>query len=191
MRNSVIFIIILCCIINCKDNRSCKSCYNDNDAHYCSLFSNHRLEDSLLTFIHSIDSIPNPWDILPEYMVLFEKSHSGDTMLIFSCSIEYMPIDEYNRYWNYEKPCQFLLGGLRIQNKNIMVRSDIFIDSILCNNNLDKTLGKQLDSIRQVVYNNPTGWEAPFYRTEKKYKFMYPDSLLLLESYYLGEKMMH
>ena len=112
-------------------------------------------------------------------------------MLIFSCSIEYMPIDEYNRYWNYEKPCQFLLGGLRIQNKNIMVRSDIFIDSILCNNNLDKTLGKQLDSIRQVVYNNPTGWESPFYRTEKKYKFMYPDSLLLLESYYLGEKMMH
>ena len=78
-----------------------------------------------------------------------------------------------------------------LQNKNIMVRSDIFIDSILCNNNLDKTLGKQLDSIRQVVYNNPTGWESPFYRTEKKYKFMYPDSLLLLESYYLGEKMMH
>lgn len=38
MRNLVIFMIILCCIIKCKDDRSCKSYYNDNDAQYCSLF---------------------------------------------------------------------------------------------------------------------------------------------------------
>lgn len=189
MRNCIVLLCVLLCCIKCNVDIINESADSINDIKKYSLFRNTILEDSLVAFINSIDSIPNPWGVLPEYMIQFKRNYNCDTILVFSSSIEYMPINEFNIYLNHNHTEQFLLGGIQICEKNIMVRSEkINLDSVIYIQNLDKSLGHKLDSIREIVKDNPTGWEAPFYRSEKKYKFMYPDSLLLLESYYLGRK---
>ena len=189
MRSIFVLLCVLLCCIKCNRdimNESNDSIYENKQYR---LFQNTSLEDSLMNFISSIDSMPNPWGLSPEYLVQFERDNNCDIILIFAASIEFAPINEFNAYWNNKQQSLILLGGLSVCKKDIMVRSErIELDSLIYIQNLDKSLGYKLDSVRQAVNDNPCGWEAPFYRTEKKYKFMYPDVLLLLEYYHLGKK---
>jgi hypothetical protein len=83
-----------------------------------------------------------------------------------------------------------LLGGLVIDNKPIMIRKQpgITIDYILNTELIDKNVGWQIDSIRQVVRDLNYQWDAPMMRTSKEYIISNKDSLVLMRSFHMGIK---
>ena len=62
------------------------------------LFYSNTLQDSLVNFLESIDAIPNPWNIDPEFLIQFEQNSSGDTIMLISCAIEFIPANMTKGY---------------------------------------------------------------------------------------------
>lgn len=192
MKKSLV-LVMLVCITSCKFLH--KNSYvsgtpdvtiNLND----KLFYSNTLQDSLVNFLESIDTIPNPWNIDPEFLIQFEQNSSGDTIMLISCAIEFIPANMTKGYSAFLDQEIELLGGLVIDNKPIMIRKQpgITIDHILNTELIDKNVGWQIDSIRQVVRDLNYQWDAPMMRTSKEYIISNKDSLVLMRSFHMGIK---
>lgn len=192
MKKSLV-LVMLVCITSCKflhKNSHVSGTpdvtINLND----KLFYSNTLQDSLVNFLESIDAIPNPWNIDPEFLIQFEQNSSGDTIMLISCAIEFIPANMTKGYSAFLDQEIELLGGLVIDNKPIMIRKQpgITIDHILNTELIDKNVGWQIDSIRQVVRDLNYQWDAPMMRTSKEYIISNKDSLVLMRSFHMGIK---
>ena len=192
MKKSLV-LVMLVCITSCKflhKNSHVSGTpdvtINLND----KLLYSNTLQDSLVNFLESIDTIPNPWNIDPEFLIQFEQNSSGDTIMLISCAIEFIPANMTKGYSAFLDQEIELLGGLVIDNKPIMIRKQpgITIDHILNTELIDKNVGWQIDSIRQVVRDLNYQWDAPMMRTSKEYIISNKDSLVLMRSFHMGIK---
>lgn len=190
----LVFLLMLVMITSCKffEKNHQVSRKSDTTADLDEkLFFSKALQDSLINFIESIDTIPNPWNIAPEFMVQFEQDSNRDTILLISCAIDFIPASKMKGYSAYLDKEIEVIGGLMIGNKPIMVRKQkgIAVDKIINTVLVDKSVGDQIDSIRQLVKKEHNyQWDAPMIRTYKEYIISSTDSIVLKRSFHLGIK---
>lgn len=189
----LLILLIFICITSCKclQKKQLISGRTDITVNLNErIFFSNTLQDSLIYFIESIDTIRNPWNLAPEFLVQFEQNSNRDTILIMSCAIEFIPANMTKGYSAFLDQEIELLGGLVIDNKPIMIRKQpgITIDHILNTELIDKNVGWQIDSIRQVVRDLNYQWDAPMMRTFKEYIISNKDSLVLMRSFHMGIK---
>lgn len=177
----VLFFLLLT-IYSCQDKTDRRNIIeNQTDP---VIFHSKKLQDSLDLFLNSVDSIKNPYDLLPEFMIRCMKS-GNDTLIYFHAAIEFTRAKDIT-------PIQDVIkGGIIYNNKPVIVRYNGIenLSGIVLENLLDSLIGTQIDTIDSKFMNNTYSiWESYATRTEKKYKIINNDSLLLLRSYHLGNK---
>lgn len=140
------------------------------------------IQDSLMTFIHSIDSFPKS-SIQPEYLVQFRLTETGDTTLVMAANENISPSWDLNSVPDICKHKYRPIGGIKIDKKNILIRTidDINISNIINLQCLDSLLGRSIDSLVLETDIEPYGIATyKFYRLEK-------GNLILLQEKYLGQ----
>lgn len=175
------YILLILTIIGCSCNPKQKNETNDNIA----IFYKSLINDSLYTFIHSIDSFPNS-SIRPEYLVQFKEDEAGDILIVMVANENISPSwvlnslpREINKYSYHTK------GGIMVDGKPVLIRyiDDVDISNIIDISRLDVALGTNIDSIV-----TPTNREPYTIATYKLYKIDKQDSLILLQDCYLGKR---
>ena len=145
------------------------------------VFTSSSVNDSLYSFISSIDSIPNPYGQSIEYMVRY-SIEDEDTIITFHAAVDFTPATDMS----IASP-EIIIGGAYCGDKPVLVRSSGRYDyPLLRKEMLDESTGLKIDSVK-IPLDNPMGWDAPMTRTYKRYKYSYPDSLTLYEYWHLGK----
>jgi hypothetical protein len=182
MKKHVFIIIVAIFCFACKTRQKQESAetksINVNESN--SIFLSKTINDTLIQFVNSIDSIPNPYNAPVMYIVICEKNKKDTTLRFYAYPglLEAVDIDTNN---NEDKKISFkVIGGKQVKNKPVIIYSDGF-------NNLDGLVYKDSLSIDFVnendFFNNYHG-ELYFWSyypiTEWLYKLTDKDSLVLL-----------
>ena len=181
MKRTMIFMLLLS-IISCNSSKNVSNLDTGN----AQLFSVSKLQDSLDIFLNSIDSIPNPYGVGIEYMIRCIVEGT-DTILYFHAAADFTPAHMMSFSNSGKESHDTIIGGVIYRHKPIIVRYH-GIDSLAAIQNyiLDSNIGNRIDSLK-IPIDNPLGWDAPMTVTYKKYKYIKPDSLLLIKQKHLGK----
>ena len=181
----IIVVIGVCICTGCKSNRK-------NDAHIFveqvfdeheailqdRIFKSEKLQDTLILFLSSIDSIPNPFGAPTMYMVFFDRIKS-DTIVKFTAYpglIKTINIDT-GLEWDMK---EYIIGGCKIASKAVIVYYNGITDfsNIICKDVLSMKFVEDNDFFR-TYEGIDHGWKySPI--SERRYKLINNDSLQLL-----------
>lgn len=181
MKRMLIFLSLCLFVIACKNRHNDTVNFgstNDVD----SIFVSKNLQDSVISFINSIDSFPGMKGFPVEYLLRCEIDSNKDTIIELHAAIEFTPTDlllEPER----------LVGGALVCNKPLMVRYKYLseLEEVINEKQLDTLFGKQIDSLMFFKELDSLGYEGPRRTTCKIYKYCGSDSLKLLHNKYLGK----
>lgn len=177
----VVFMFTL--VLSCNSRQQIE--INTSSSKQEMLFTSPGFNDSLVLFMRSIDSIPNPYGLTIEYMVRY-SIEDKDTIITFHAAVDFTPATLSMDY-KHSPSSDIIVGGMYYGNKPVLVRSNgVYNYPLLRKDLLSDTVGVKIDSIKMPI-DNPRGWDAPMSRTDKKYKYSYPDSLFLYEYWHLGK----
>lgn len=175
----IVMMIVL--LMSCNSNQQKVSCDKQE-----MVFTSSSVNDSLYSFISSIDSIPNPYGQAVEYMVRY-SIEDKDTIITFHAAIDFMPATYMSLAYEHDSYSEMIIGGIRLGDKPVLFRSSGLCDyPLLRKEMLNDSTGLKIDSVK-IPLENHMGWDAPMSRTHKKYKYSYPDSLTLYEYWHLGK----
>ena len=177
------FALFLCATLSCISNNADK---NRELQERLNLFYDKVLQDSLETFVSSVDIIPTTHSI-PEYLIEFGKD-GIDTLLLMLAVPEITPSWELNNFYKKigkQQGCHFPIGGTYVYERPVLVRviNDIDISDIVNVSLLDSRIGNSIDSYTQDEITYEPFWASAF----KLYKYNSPDSLTLLSERYFGK----
>ncbi|MBO5942289.1 MAG: hypothetical protein J6Q63_03260 [Bacteroidales bacterium] len=177
-------VLMLVLLMSCNSNhqKDIKTSYDKQEL----LFTSSGVNDSLYSFISSIDSIPNPYGQSIEYMVRY-SIEDEDTIITFHAAVDFTPATDMSLACKHDSSPEIIIGGAYCGDKPVLVRSSGRYDyPLLRKEMLDESTGMKIDSVK-IPLDNPMGWDAPMTLTYKRYKYSYPDSLTLYEYWHLGK----
>lgn len=181
-------IILLLAFITCFSCRNSSEPVNNvNQAHSdpIPLFNSSEMQDSLMIFLESCDSVPTDVLEIREYLVDFDINARGDTILIFAAADEFVPSDEVHYAYDNDRRSE-VVGGFMIEEKPILIRrvKDFPVKIMLSTEKLDMSLGVELDRKSSTDFV----LDGPMIATYKVYQLIKCDSLHLLEHRYIGKQ---
>ena len=181
----VLYIVLMIVLfMSCNSNRQkdMKTSCDKRDM----VFTSSSVNDSLYSFITSVDSIPNPYGQRIEYMVRY-SIEDNDTIITFHAAVDFTPGAYMNLAYEHDSSPETVIGGTCCGDKPILFRANGLYDyPLLRKEMLNESTGLKIDSLK-IPLENPKGWDAPMSRTYKRYKYSYPDSLTLYEYWHLGK----
>ncbi len=171
MKRIYLMLFVMMLAISCRHQAVRDKTNYDLDT--MRLFTTQKLQDTLISFINSVDLLDYSGDMKMEYMVRCSID-KNDTILCIYAALDFLPAKE-------SLPGQendIIIGGLIYNEKPIIVRY-YGIDSlrVIDHDVLDINIAKQIDSLKK----REDGCEyvdSPYHF--KMYRYIYPDSLLLL-----------
>ena len=177
----LMFVLLMSCNSNKQTN--IKTSYNKQKM----VFTSSSVNDSLYSFISSIDSIPNPYGQSIEYMVRY-SIEDKDTIITFHAAVDFTPATYMSLAYEHDSFPEIIIGGIRYGDKPVLFRSGGLYDyPLLRKEMLNDSTGLKIDSVK-IPLGNPKGWDAPMSRTYKKYKYCHLTSLFGEEDNHKGRQ---
>ena len=181
MQRIQIFLIIvvgICICSCCKSNRN-------NDVYAFDeyetilqerVFKSDKLQDTLISFLSAVDSIPNPFGAPTMYMVFLDQV-KNDTIVEFTACPGLIKTVDTGLEWDMS---EYIIGGRKVTYKAVIIYYSGITDfsNIICEDALSMKFVEDNDFFR--TYNG-IDYEWRYYPvSERRYKLVNNDSLLLL-----------
>lgn len=181
----ILLLFALCTCVSCYTPSKRDNHVNQTQSDYTPLFYLSEIEDSLMLFLKSCDSVSTDVLNIREYLVDFDINAKGDTILTFAAADEFLPSNEMQFTYDNGRKCE-VAGGFMIEGKSVLIRrvKDFPIKHILRTETLDLALGEDLDRRNSTDYVQ----DGPMIATYKVYKLINCDSLHLLEHRHIGRR---